>query len=54
MREAGASDHDGRPKLFRALSLPAPSSPMQPEAEAPVVEQLKWALGQHDSGAPRP
>src|SRR5262249_6790114 len=24
LRQAGAQDHDGRPKLFRALSLPAP------------------------------
>ncbi|MGE3977524.1 MAG: CHAD domain-containing protein [Nitrospira sp.] len=47
MREAGASDHDGRPKLFRALSLPALTPPMQPEAEAPAVECLKWALAQH-------
>jgi len=47
MREAGASDHDERPKLFRALSLPAPTPPRQPEAEAPVVDYLKWALAQH-------
>ncbi len=47
LREAGASDHDGRPKLFRALSLPARTSPMQPQAQAPVVEYIKWALAQH-------
>ncbi|HWF61210.1 MAG TPA: CYTH and CHAD domain-containing protein [Nitrospira sp.] len=47
LREAGASDHDGRPKLFRALSLPAPTPPVQPEAEAQAVECLKWALAQH-------
>ncbi|MBH0202141.1 MAG: CYTH and CHAD domain-containing protein [Nitrospira sp.] len=47
LRELGASDHDGRPKLFRALSLPAPTPPRQPEAEAPVVDSLKWALAQH-------
>ena len=47
MREAGATDHDGRPKLFRALSLPAPPPPMQPEAEAPALEHIKWALAQH-------
>jgi len=47
LREAGASDHDGRPKLFRALSLPAPTPLAQPEAAAPVVEHLKWALLQH-------
>ena len=47
LREAGASDHDGRPKFFRALSLPAPIPPRQPEAEASVVDSLKWALAQH-------
>ena len=47
MREAGASDHDGRPKFFRALSLSAPISPVQPEAEAPASEHLKSALAQH-------
>ncbi len=54
LREAGASDHDGRPKFFRALSLPAPAPLRQPEAEAPVVEHLKWALAQHTRVAPRP
>jgi CHAD domain-containing protein len=47
MREAGASDHDGRPKLFRALSLPAPPPAAQPEPTAPVVDYLTWALAQH-------
>ena len=47
MRKAGASDHDGRPKLFHALSLPAPPSPAQPEPKASALEHLKWALGQH-------
>jgi CHAD domain-containing protein len=47
MRKAGASGHDGRPKLFRALSLPAPTSPVPPEPEAPVVEHLKWTLARH-------
>jgi CHAD domain-containing protein len=47
MREAGASDHDGRPKLFRALSLPAPTPAAQPEPKAPMVASLKWALAQH-------
>jgi CHAD domain-containing protein len=50
MREAGACDHDGRPKFFRALSLPAPTPPKPPEAEAPVVDYLKWALAQHVEG----
>lgn len=47
LRQAGASDHDGRPKLFRALSLPAHTPLVQPHAEAPAVEYLKWALAQH-------
>ncbi|MDK2741552.1 MAG: CYTH and CHAD domain-containing protein [Nitrospira sp.] len=47
MREAGASDHDGRPKFFRALSLPTPTLPNPPGPEAPVIEHLKWALAQH-------
>ncbi len=47
LREAGASDHDGRPKFFRALSLHPPNPGTQPDAEAPVVEQLKWALARH-------
>ena len=47
MREAGASDHDGRPKFYRALSLPEPLSPPQPEPNASAVEQVKWALAQH-------
>ncbi len=47
LREAGASDHDGRPKFFRALSLHAPTPGTQPEAAAPVVEHLKYALTQH-------
>jgi len=47
MREAGASDHDGRPKFFRALSLPVPIPAPQPDRDAPVVEHLKWALAQH-------
>ncbi len=47
MHEAGASDHDGRPKFFRALSLPAPTPSAPPEPKAPVVDSLKWALAQH-------
>ncbi|THJ18550.1 MAG: CYTH and CHAD domain-containing protein [Nitrospira sp. CG24B] len=47
MREAGASDHDGRPKLFRALSLPAPTLAAQPAPNAPIVDHLTWALAQH-------
>lgn len=47
MREAGASDHDGRPKFFRALSLQAPTPAPQPNPKAPVVEHLTCALTQH-------
>jgi CHAD domain-containing protein len=47
LREAGASDHDGRPKFFRALSLPAPTSLVPPEPETPVVQHLTWALAHH-------
>ncbi len=47
LRKAGARDHDGRPKLFRALSLPAPTSNQPPESNAPVIDHLKWALTQH-------
>ena len=47
LRDAGASDHDGRPQFFRALSLPAPIRPNPPEPKAPVVDHLKWSLAQH-------
>jgi CHAD domain-containing protein len=47
LRRAGAEDHDGRPKLFRALSLVAPGSEPQPASDAPVVDHLKWALAHH-------
>ncbi len=47
LRRAGAEDHDGRPKLFRALSLPAPSLEPLPASDAPVVAHVKWALARH-------
>jgi CHAD domain-containing protein len=47
LRRAGARDHDGRPKLFRALSVTAPSPDTPPAPDAPVVEHVKWALAQH-------
>lgn len=47
VRRAGAHDHDGRPKLFRALALPAPAPDAPPAADAPVVDHVKWALAQH-------
>ncbi len=57
LRKAGASDHDGRPKLFRALELSAPEPPDPPPTDAPVAEHLKYRLAQqvealrsHDPG----
>ncbi|MDH5724774.1 MAG: CYTH and CHAD domain-containing protein [Nitrospira sp.] len=47
MREAGATDHDGRPKFFRALSLQTPVPVPQPDPKAPVAEHLTWTLAQH-------
>jgi CHAD domain-containing protein len=47
LRRAGAEDHDGRPKLFRALSLLAPSPEPPPTPDAPVVDYVKWALARH-------
>jgi len=47
LRDAGASDHDGRPKLFRALSLSTPSPSAQPDPKAPAIEHLKYSLAQH-------
>lgn len=47
LREAGAADHDGRPKFFRALSLPPPPPAPPPDRKASVVEHVKWALAQH-------
>ena len=47
LRRAGAEDHDGRPKLFRALSLAAPSPEPPPAPDAPVVDHVKWALARH-------
>jgi CHAD domain-containing protein len=47
LRQAGAHDHDGRPKLFRALSLPVPAPETPPPPEAPPAGHVKWALMQH-------
>lgn len=47
VRRAGAREHDRRPKLFRALSLPAPESATPPEADAPLVDHLTWTLARH-------
>jgi len=47
LRRAGACDHDGRPKLFRALSLVAPGPEPPPASDAPVMAHVKWALARH-------
>ena len=47
LRRAGAHDHDGRPKLFRARSLPAPSPEPPPAPDAQVINHVKWILARH-------
>jgi CHAD domain-containing protein len=47
LRRAGAEDHDGRPKLFRALSLAAPSPEPLPASDAPALDHVRWALARH-------
>lgn len=47
LRHAGASDHDGRPKLFRALSLVTFSPEPPPSSDAPALAHVKWALARH-------
>ena len=47
LRQAGAENHDGRPKLFRALSLVASGSEPPPESDAPAVAHVKCALARH-------
>lgn len=44
LREAGAEEHDGRPKLFRALGLPARVKPEAPPSAAPIEDQLAFML----------
>ena len=41
---AGAEDHDGRPKLFRALELPVHEPLVRPSTESPTIEHVKFAL----------
>jgi CHAD domain-containing protein len=57
LRAAGASDGDGRPKLFRALDHPAPTQPEAPRRDAPAAEHVRAMLEQqyravvaHDPG----
>jgi CHAD domain-containing protein len=47
LRRAGADDHDGRPKLFRALSLVAPGPEPSPAPDASAAAHVKWALAHH-------
>ncbi len=47
LRRAGAENHDGRPKLVRALSLVAPGPGPPPASDAPVMDHVKWALARH-------
>ena len=47
LRRAGADDHDGRPKLFRALSLVASGPEPPPASDAPALAHVKWALACH-------
>ena len=47
LRRAGAEDHDGRPKLFRALSLATPSPEPLPASDAPALAHVRWALARH-------
>jgi CHAD domain-containing protein len=45
LRKAGATHHDGRPKMFRALDLPAPRKPEPPQRGDPAGSHLRYILG---------
>ena len=47
LRRAGAKEHDGRPKLFRALSLVIPGFEPQPTPDASALDHVRWAIGRH-------
>jgi len=47
LRRAGAEDHDGRHKLFRALSLVTSGPEPPPASDAPALTHVKWALAHH-------
>ena len=47
LRQAGAEDHDGRPKLFRALSLVTSDPEPLQESDAPALAHVRWALARH-------
>ncbi|HKY71038.1 MAG TPA: CYTH and CHAD domain-containing protein [Nitrospira sp.] len=44
LRKAGATDHDGRPKMFRALDLPAPRRLEAPRGDDPPRAHLQYLL----------
>ena len=44
LRKAGAADHDGRPKMFRALDLPAPRRPEPPRSDDAAGVHLRYIL----------
>jgi CHAD domain-containing protein len=44
LRKAGAEDHDGRPKLFRALDLPVCPAAKAPPHDAPLSDHLSFRL----------
>jgi CHAD domain-containing protein len=45
LRKAGATDHDGRPKIFRALDLPGPQRLAPPDSDAHAGAHLRYILG---------
>lgn len=47
LRRAGACDHDGRPKLFRALSLAVSDPESPPASDASALVHVRWALAHH-------
>lgn len=44
LRHAGAGDHDGRPKMFRALALPLQEPVLPVPQDAPVIDHLRALL----------
>jgi CHAD domain-containing protein len=60
LRVAGATDSDGRPKVFQVLGLELPKPPPPVAADAPAIEHLTAMLGKrlqevlvHDPGTRR-
>ncbi len=47
LRLAGAGEHDGRPKLLRALDIPAKPVPVPPDPDAPALAHLVASLTAH-------